>query len=168
MNTTPSIDDLLHGLIVAISDEIVPNLANEKAYATASMMQSMLQEIRQLLPVFDIYLVDEHNDMIRTMRDTAAALGAVEGAEADRIRERAATLGTWADLPAPPDHQGIASAHRELGQALVDTMIDLDVLQRAGETSADAALDVVRGHFGPRYVRDTATIVVGAGMLGRG
>lgn len=168
MNTTPSIDELLAGLIAAISGEIMPNLANATAYATAAMMQSVLQEIRQLLPVFDSYVVDEHNDMTRTLRDTAAALDGVAGDEADRIRGLAASLGQWPDLPAPPDREAIAAAHRALGESLVATMIDLDVLQRAGETKADTALQIVRGHFGPRLVRDVETITVGAGMLGRG
>ena len=168
MNTTPSIDDLLLGLIIAITDEIVPNLANAKAYATASMMQSVLQEIRQMLPVLDTYLVDEHNGMIRTLRNAAKALGDAAGEEADRIRERASTLGQRDDLPAPPDHDAIASAHRELGEALVANVRDLDVLQRAGDTRADAALDEIRAHLLPRYVRDVATVTVGAGMVGRG
>ena len=168
MNTTPSIDDLLLGLIIAISDEIVPNLANAKAYATASMMQSVLQEIRQMVPVLDTYLVDEHNGMARTLRDVAAALSDVPGPAADRIRERAATLGQRDDLPAPPDHESIAAAHRVLGEALVANVRDLDVLQRAGDTRADAALDKIRAHLLPRYVRDVATVTVGAGMVGRG
>lgn len=168
MNTSPSIDDLLSGLIVAISDEIVPSLANAKAYATASMMQSVLQQIRQMLPVYDAYLVDEHNGMTRALRDTAAAIEGVAGPQADRVRERASTLGQRADLPATPDRAQIATAHRELGESLVATLTDLDVLQRAGETRADMALDVVRSHFGPRFQRDVATILVGAGMVGRG
>jgi len=168
MNTTPSIDDLLEGLIFAISDDIIPSLGDAKAYATAAMMQSVLQEIRQLLPVFDAYLVDEHNGMTRTLRDAAAALGDASGEAADHVRERASTLGQWSDLPAPPDREATTAAHRALGEALVATMLDLDVLQRASDTRADAALDVVRGHFGPRYLRDVATVLVGAGMLGRG
>ncbi len=168
MNTTPSIDDLLLGLIIAISDEIVPNLANAKAYATASMMQSVLQEIRQMVPVLDTYLVDEHNEMIRTLCNAATALGDAAGEEADRVRMRASTLGQWADLPSPPDHDAIASAHRELGEALVANVRDLDVLQRVGDTRADAALDEIRAHLLPRYVRDVATVTVGAGMVGRG
>ena len=168
MNTSPSVDDLLAGLIAAISDDILPNVANAKAYATGMMMQSVLQQIRQVLPVYDGYLVDEHNDMTRTLRDAAAALGDATGPEADRIRERAAHLGHWADLPAPPEMAAIATAHRVLGDALVATVADLDVLQRAGDTRADDALQVVRGHYGPRYLRDISTILVGAGMLGRG
>ena len=41
MNTTPSIDELLEGLIFALSDEILPYLTNEKSQATAVMMQSI-------------------------------------------------------------------------------------------------------------------------------
>ena len=168
MNTHPSIDDLLLGIIVAISDEIIPNLANTKAYATASMMQSVLQEIRQLVPVYETYLVEEHNDMTRVLREAAAVIGTYDSPEVARIRERAATLGQRADLPTPLDPAFLAAAHRELGTALVETLVDLDVVQRAGQPSADAALDIVRAHLGPRYVRDAHTIVAGSGMLGRG
>ena len=41
------------------------------------------------------------------------------------------------------------AATPDLGLALQDDMIDLDELQRAGNTDADAALDVIRGHIGP-------------------
>ena len=46
------------------------------------------------------------------------------------------------------------AAHRELGLALQDDMVDLDELQRSGDTDADATLDVIRGHLGPRLVRE--------------
>ncbi len=168
MNTAPSIDDLLEGVIIAITDEIVPHLGNPKAMAAAAMMQAVLQSVRQTLPVYDNYLADEHNGMTRVLRDTAMTLGDASGDEADRIRERAATLGQLPDLPPPGDRQAIADAHRQLGFALVATMRDLDVLQRAGDTRADEALDVLRSHLGPRYLRDAATVLVGEGMVGRG
>ena len=60
------------------------------------------------------------------------------------------------------------AAHRELGFSLQATMIDLDELQREGNPDADAALDIIRGHFGPRLVRDVQTFLVGDALLGRG
>jgi hypothetical protein len=167
MNTSPSIDQMLAGIIMSIDDEILPALNNPKAYATAQMMQSLIQSIRQTLPVMDEQIVDEHNDMIRTLRDTAAVLGDVEGPAADRVRERAAVYGDWADLPPPPDADVVVAAHTELGRAIEATFLDLDELQRAGVTSADDAVQVVRAHLGPRYVRDAQTVMVGEGMLGR-
>lgn len=168
MNSSPTVDQILEGVLHAIDDEIIPSLNNPKAHATAQMMQSLIQGVRQMLPVLDEQLVDEHNDMIRTLADTATALGDVSGAEADRIRERAATLGEWDVLPAPPDRDAIVAAHTELGRAIEATFFDLDELQRAGVASADEALQVVRAHLGPRYVRDAETIVVGEGFVGRG
>ena len=168
MNSSPSIDQMLAGVLIAIDDEILPALNNPKAQATAQMMQSLIQGVRQMLPVIDEQLVEEHNDMIRTLRDTAAALGEAIGEPADRVRERAATFGAWADLPAPPDDDVITAAHTELGRAIEATFFDLDELQRAGVASADDAVQVVRAHLGPRYVRDAQTIVVGEGMVGRG
>ena len=60
------------------------------------------------------------------------------------------------------------AAHRALGLALQDDMIDLDELQRAGDTDADVALDVIRAHLGPRLVRDVQTFLVGDALVGRG
>lgn len=168
MNSSPSIDQMLAGVLIAIDDEILPALNNPKAAATAQMVQSLIQGVRQMLPVLDEQLVDEHNDMIRTLRDTAAALGEAAGEPANRVRERAATFGAWADLPVPPDADVVTAAHTELGRAIEATFYDLDELQRAGVASADDAVQIVRAHLGPRYVRDAQTIVVGDGMVGRG
>ena len=168
MNTSPSVDDILEGLIIAIGEDIIPDLTSLKAHATAQMMQSLLQGLRQVLPVQEEYLVDEHNDMTRVLREVAATIGDAEGTAAGRIRERAETLGSWPDRPAPPDRSELESAHRALGDALTATLLDLDALQQSGSAVADQALGVLRGHLGPRYVRDTVTFTVGGGMLGRG
>ena len=168
MNTTPSIDDLLAGVILGIDDDILPALANPKAQATAVMMQSILQGIRQLLPVHDAHLVDEHNAMTAVLRDTARLLAELSGPAVDRVRGRAETLGQLDDLPAPSDRTALSDTHRELGHAIEATMIDLDELQRAGETAADDALAVVRAHLAPRFLRDVETFSVGEGFVGRG
>ena len=171
MNNSPSVDDMLEAVIVAIQNELMPYLSNDKATATAAMAQSVLQMARQVIPVRAGYVVEEHNDMTRTLREAASHLAGVVGPEADRVRERAATLGKRADLPPPIDLTEIDAAHRELSHALESTIADLDVLQRAGgdeATAANVALDRVRAHLAPRYLRDTMTITVGAGFLGRG
>jgi len=54
MNTVPSVDDLLEGFIIAINNEIMPFLNNPKAVATAAMMQSLLQEVRQVFSDLDV------------------------------------------------------------------------------------------------------------------
>ncbi len=171
MNSSPGIDGLLEGVIIAISNEIMPFLTNEKAQATAAMMQSILQGVRQLVPVNDAYLIDEHNDMTATLRRAAEQLTGVEGDEAQRVRERAATVGQFADLPTPPDQAAVISAHTELGRALEATIADLDVLQRRrgkDGVAADHALNTVRAHLGPRYLRDFTTMSIAGGMIGRG
>jgi hypothetical protein len=170
MNTSPGLDGLIEGVIFAIRDDLMANL-DAKAQATASMAQSILQAVRQMLPVYEACLIDEHNGMTRTLRDAAEQLAGVGGDEAERIRERAATLGQLPDLPPPPDREALASAHTELGRALEATVADLDVVQRAGGTeaaAADQALNTVRAHLAPRYVRDYQLITVGAGFHGRG
>ncbi len=168
VNTSPSIDQMLEGVIISISTDIVPNLVNPKAHASAQMMQSILQGIRQLLPVYDQYLAEEHNQMMDVLRDVAATIGESSGPAAERIRDRAATLGQGAEVPIPLDRDAVMAAHRALGLALQANMIDLDELQRAGDADADAALEVIRGHMGPRLVRDVQTFLVGDAIVGRG
>ena len=168
MNTTPKIDDILEGLIVALQNEIIPHLSNAKSVATAMMMQSLVQQVRQVLPMMDASIANEHNEMTRTLREVAAVLGDVAGPEADRIRERAATLGALADVPVPTDQSPVHEAHARLGYGLQDTIADLDVLQRAGHASADAALNRVREFLLPTIMQNIAAISVGGGMVGRG
>jgi hypothetical protein len=168
MNTSPSIDQMLEGVLISISTDILPNVVNPKAAATAQMMQSVIQGIRQLLPVYDQYLAEEHNQMVGVLRDVAGAIDASSGAAADRIRERAATFGTGDELPIPLNRDVVMAAHRQLGVALKESMIDLDELQRAGDVAADTGLEVIRGHLGPRIARDTQTFLVGDALLGRG
>ena len=50
----------------------------------------------------------------------------------------------------------------------VVNMIDLDELQRAGDAEADNGLDLIRGHFGPRIMRDVQTFLAGDALVGRG
>ncbi len=171
MNTSPGPDGLLEGVIIGLQEEVLPFLSNEKAHATVAMMQSILQGVRQMLPVYDAYLVDEHNSMTATLRSAAAALQDVLGPEADRMRERADTLGQIADLPAPADRAALIDTHTRLGRALEASILDLDVLQRAGgapAVAADEALAVIRGHLAPRVRRDAQVILADAGMIGRG
>jgi len=168
MNTSPSIDQMLEGVIISISTDIVPNLVNPKAHATAQMMQSLLQGIRQLLPVYDQALAEEHNQMMDVLREVAATIGESSGPAADRVRDRAATLGHGAEIPIPSDREAVMAAHLALSLALQDDMIDLDELQRDGDAGADAALDVIRSHMGPRLVRGVQTFLVGEALLGRG
>jgi hypothetical protein len=159
---------MLEGVLISISTDILPNVVNPKAAASAQMMQSVIQGIRQLLPVYDQYLAEEHNQMMGVLRDVARAIDGSSGAAADRIRERAATLGQGDEIPIPPDREAVMAAHRQLGLALQQSMIDLDELQRAGDTGADQGLEMVREHMGPRIMRDVQTFLVGDALLGRG
>lgn len=168
MMTNPTVDDLLEGFIVSLQHEIMPFVSSPKAQAMCQMLQSLIQEVRQVLPVYDNYIAVEHNEMTKVLRDVATALGSVIGPEADRIRQRATTLGAIPDVPMPSDQEPIRATHRELSFALQDCMTDLDVLQRAGHAEGDVALQAIRLHLMARIVRDTETITVGAGMAGRG
>lgn len=168
MNTSPTVDELLEGLIVALGNEVMPFVSSPKAQATVLMMQSLMQQIRQALPVYDVHIAEEHNSMTRTLREIADALSGIDGPEADRIRDRASRLGALPDVPVPQDPAPVRQAHRTLGYALQDTMVDLDALQRAGNQQADHGLQILRAHLMPRIMRDVATVTVGGGMVGRG
>lgn len=168
MIVNPSVDQILEGVMMSLEDDIAPAVTNPKASATIQMIQSLLQGVRQMLPVLEAQLVEEHNDMIRTLQESAAALGDASGPAAERVRERAATYGSWDELPSPLDRDGVIAAHTELGRAIEASFYDLDELLRDGVESANGALDVVRGHIGPRCVRDADVITVGDGFVGRG
>jgi hypothetical protein len=171
MMTTPGIDGLIEGVIFGIANELMPHLSNEKAMASAAMMQSILQGVRQIIPMYDAALIEEHNSMTATLRATAEQLASLTGAQADAIRERADRLGQRPDYPAPTNREEVISAHSELSRALESSISDLDVIQRsagADAAVAEDALAIIRTHLAPRYLRDFATIQVGAGFLGRG
>jgi hypothetical protein len=51
---------------------------------------------------------------------------------------------------------------------LQDTISDLDVLQRGGHATADAALNRVREFLMPTIMQNIAAISIGGGMIGRG
>ena len=168
MNTSPSIDDILAGVIQVLGEEITPAITEPKAHATLAMAQSLLQSVRQVLPIYDQSLVEEHNDMIQVLRDTSAALDGIEADAAYRIAEVAASEGSRDPIPAPPDREVVIEGHRALTTALAGVLRDLDELQRDGVEQADAALHCVRSHLGPRYLRVSAALTVEGGLIGRG
>lgn len=170
MFSSPDPDTLLEALIFALQDEILPALSSPKAQATAVMMQSMLQQLRQTLPVSLGFFVDEHNTMSGVLLGAAAALRGVPGPAADRVRARAVAEAV-PDIAPPPSLDAVMAAHRRLTAALEATLLDLDEIQRGGgpaAAAADAALGSLRAHFGPRYLRDVSITSVGSGFIGRG
>ncbi|MCC6388544.1 MAG: hypothetical protein IT302_14310 [Dehalococcoidia bacterium] len=168
MFTTPSPDDMIEGVIAALQNEILPFVTNPKAQAAVLISQAILQMARQSIAAHDNQILDEHNSMSATLRAIAGAIGDTTGPAADAIRQRAATLGAEPDYAPLPDMAEAVTRHRALSLGLVDTLMDLDLLQRSGIGAADTALLILREHLGGRAVRDVQTLVVGAGMLGRG
>lgn len=168
MITTPTIDDLLEGVIMALETDVMPAIDQPKAQATVQMMQSLLQGIRQILPEYEATLVREHNEMNAALRDAAAALAGVGGPEADRLRARAEGLGAEPDLPALPDKEEIRAAHRARTEAVRDCLYDLDALQREGVSEADDSLTALRAMLTPQYLNYMGTFPMAGGMLGRG
>lgn len=168
MYTNPSPVDLLEGVLVALQTDILPSVNNEKAQVVTVMMQAVVQQVRQLIPVYLQTLATEHNQMVRVFRDMAAIIGESAGPEADRMRERGTTLGTKDTYEPMPAMEDVMAAHRALSEALVDSVRDLDVMATNGSEAAEQALQRMRAHLGPRGVTDFSTYVVGAGMAGRG
>ncbi len=168
MFTNPTPDKLLEGVIIALQQDILPNLTNEKAQVVAVMMQAVVQQVRQVMPAYLGTLAVEHNNMARVLTDIGAIIGETPGDAAGRIRERGAAAANIEPIALVPGLDDVIAAHRALGTQLVETMRDLDILAMAGSEQAEAALTRLRAHLGPRAVNDFMSYVVGAGMAGRG
>jgi len=168
MYTSPSPDFLLEGVITALQNDIMPAVGSPKAQATVAMMQAVLQQVRQTIPVYAASLVADHNGANDALARAAEALGDAAGAEAERIRTRAAEASARPSFEAPLQLAALMTAQHTATQDIVETMRDLDVLQRAGDARADAALEALRDYLAIRYIRDRDTLLVGAGMVGRG
>lgn len=168
MLTTPSADDVLEGVIYTLQTDILPNVVTEKAQVEVVMIQAMLQMVRQVIPVFQQNVARECNEMHALYRDMGAIIGESAGEEADRMRARARDFGQRTDFPVIPSYEALVAEHNELSQGLVDCVRDLDAMARAGNEVAEKALQRMRAHLGPRILSDFGTMVVGAGMAGRG
>ncbi len=167
MLTKPSAADLVEAVIISLSNDVLPNLTSEKAQVAVVMMQGILQTVIQRIPVEQQIMAAEQRQMTAVFRDMAALIGPATGPEADRIRERGRDFGSRPDLSITPYEEN-AGGYRTLGQGLVDTLDDLDVLIRSGNKDAEAALLRMREYLGPRVATEFATNVAGVGMAGRG
>ena len=101
-------------------------------------------------------------------RAVAEPLDQTSSDAADRIRERAGTLGAGEPVPIPLDRGTVMAAHRALGLAVQDTMIDCDEPRRDRTAAADAGLGLIPEHLGPRIMGDVHPSVVGDPVGGRG
>jgi len=164
----PSPDDMIESVLIALQKDIAPECMSERAQVAILMAQAVLQSARQLIPVMQQYMAQEHNEMLGLYGELAKVLEGSSEPEAAHIREMAADVADRAPLPEIPPYDEIVDAHDKLAQGLVDIMRDLDVLIRGGNQAAEEALIRFRAAMGPRIARDFGTIVVGAGMAGRG
>ena len=168
MLTTPSIADVIEGIQISLARDIMPEVKSQNAQTCVVMIQALLQTVAQRVPVEQQLMVAETNEMTATLRDIAGLLGSSGGSAADNIRSRAQTLGGRADMPAMPSYEEVNSTHREVSQGIVDTLGDLDVLLRGGNSEAEGALTRLRQHIAPRTLQEFGVYTVGAGMAGRG
>ena len=168
MLSKPTSSDLIEGVIMSLQNDILPDVGSERGQVLVVMMQGVLQNVRQRIEVEQQYMAEEHNQVVALFRKVAQTLGETPGADADRIRQRAATLGARPSMPELPAFADLNSAYRDVSEGLVETVRDLDALIRSGNPAAELALTAVRAYLGERSVREFAVTVVGAGMVGRG
>jgi hypothetical protein len=168
MYAKPTIGDLIEGVIISLNRDVMPYVQGEKAPVAVQVIQGVLVNVAQRAAMEIPVVLAEHNEMTAVFRDMAAILGDTPGPEAERIRERAATLGERADLPLIPSLDELFATYGVLSRALVDSIDDLDILIREGSDAAGEALLRLREHTGPRVAREFAANVAGAGMVGRG
>lgn len=167
MYSTPSIADVIEGIQVSLQNDILPEVHSQNAQVAVVMIQALLQTIVQRYPVEQQLMAAEHNDMAQTLRDVAAIVNSPSEA-AISIRKRGEALGSRPDYPAIPTNAEIVDSHRELSQAIVDTITDLDTMLRDGDEVAGKALQRVRQHAAARTVQEFSIYTIGAGMAGRG
>lgn len=168
MYTKPNPGDLIDAVLISVDRDILPELQSQKAQVACVMMAQVLQSVRTAIPVFQQIMTQEHNEMTAVLRDVGGIVGETSGPEADRIRQRSQALGVREDIPVPMPYDELAGAYRELSEALVETLNDLDVLIRGGNAAAEQAVLRIREHLGPRTMREVGTYVAGVGMAGRG
>lgn len=168
MLTTPSIAEVIDGIQISLARDIMPEVKSQNAQTCVVMIQALLQTIAQRVPVEQQLMAAEMNEMTATLRDVAGLIGAAGGSAGESIRSRAQTLGAREDLPAIPSYEDVNAAHRELSQGIVDSLTDVDVLLRAGNSEAEAALTRLRQHIAPRTLQEFGVYTIGAGMAGRG
>ena len=168
MFTKPSPADMIDGVIASLNRDIMPELTSQKAVVAVIMMQTLLEGVKQRIPVELQLMATEHNQMVALCRQMAVTIGDSAGPAADRMRKRAATLGARAELPPVPAYEELMATYREFSEGLIETLDDLDTLIQAGNARAEAALQELRTYLGTRSVSELTTYMVGAGMAGRG
>jgi soluble cytochrome b562 len=159
---------MIDGVIASLNRDIMPELTSQKAVVAVIMMQTLLEGVKQRIPVELQLMASEYNQMVALYRQMAATIGDSAGPAADRMRKRAVTLGARAEIPVVPAYDEMLTTYREFSEGLVETLDDLDALIQAGNARAEAALQEMRTYLGTRSVSELTTYLVGAGMAGRG
>jgi hypothetical protein len=169
MWTAPDTQELIEGILLSLKNDVLPDLRSDRAITAITMIQVLLQCIAQKTPVEQQLMAAECNAMTEVLRDIGSIAGGAGGAAAQRLQERATTLGGRDDMPAIPSYADIKASHLGLSKALTATLEDIDEMLRSGPNpAAETALTRLRAHLGPRTVQEFGTYVVGAGMVGRG
>jgi hypothetical protein len=168
MFTKPSPADMIDGVIASLNRDIIPELTSQKAVVAVIMMQALLEGVKQRIPVEVQLMAAEYNQMGALYRQMGSTIGDSADPAAERIRQRATTLGARAEMPAVPAYDDLLATYREFSEGLIATIDDLDALIVAGNARAEATLQELRGYLGNRTVSEFTTYLVGAGMAGRG
>lgn len=167
MYTKPTISDLIRAVMISLNKDIAPDLTSSRSKVAVLMAQTLLQSAIQRLDADPGIVAAEHNEMTALYRSLAATLGDQQGEAAERVRQRATTLGALPDVPAPYPAAELMDLHRKLSEGLIGTLDDLDGMLRAGQesTRAQAALEQLRGHLMIRTAREFQTQMVNPGSL---
>lgn len=168
MFSIPSIADVIEGINASLQNDVMPEVQSQNAQVAVVMIQALLQTIVQRYPVEQQLMAAEHDDMAAVLRDVAGMVNGSVCEAASAIRKRGEFLGAQPDFAPMPACADIVAAHRELSDAIIATMTDLDTMLREGDEAAGRALTRIRQHAAARTVQEFGIYTVGAGMAGRG
>lgn len=168
MFSVPSIADVIEGIQVSLQNDIMPEVHSQNAQVAVVMIQAMLQTLVQRYPVEQQLMAAEHNEMAAVLRDVAGMINGSTCEAATAVRKRGESLGARPDYAPIPTNDDIVASHRELSDAIIATMTDLDAMIREGDEAAERALARVRKHATARTVQEFGIYTIGAGMAGRG
>lgn len=165
MYTKPSIECVIQTVMATLDRDIAPELQSSRARVSLAMTQTLLQWAIQRMESEHQALITEHNEMTALYRRLAEQLRASPGAVAERIRERGASLGGYPDIPALYPVEELSNAHHRLSEGLIETLGEIDELLQDGDTNAEEALHLLRGHLAVRSAREFQILAVNPGSL---
>ena len=133
---------MIDGVIASLMRDVMPELTSQKAVVALVMAQSLLESVKQRVPIEQQLMASEHNQMTALYRQMARTVDSVSGAAAEPIAARTRRNPRRHSLTYPciPNFDDLAPPTGTLSQGLVETLEDLDALIRDGSNEAEEAL----------------------------